>query len=283
MGSCTSTTSTGPEVTLPHENGTVTVNGLPMYYEIHGEGRPLVLLHGSLGTISTCFPVLLPALAATRRVIAVELQGHGHTPDIDRPLTYRAMAADVVGLLAELRFGPVDVVGYSMGGGVAIETAIRYPDVARRIVFAGGPAYRPDGFHPELTAAIASQGPDEAAAHELEHSVWHRAYAEVAPEPAAWPTLVAKVNALDRSFVGWAPSQLQSIASPVMLIAGDGDLVQPQHVVDMFQVLGGGRPGDLVAMPHARLAILPGTTHIGLLNRVDWLHSMILEFLDPSS
>jgi pimeloyl-ACP methyl ester carboxylesterase len=256
--------------------GYLPVNGLNMYYEIHGEGYPLVLLHGAMGTIVSCFADLLPALAATRQVIAVELQGHGHTADIDRPLSYQQMAEDTAALMRALDIETADFVGYSNGGAVALQMAMQHPEAVRRLVFAGGASYSPDGYYPEMLAAA------EPGADDLSDSVWHQEYVRVAPHPDAWPTLVAKLFELDRTFTGWPPEDVQAVKTPTLLIIGDSDIVRPEHTVNMFRLLGGGVIGDLVGLPASQLAVLPGTSHQGVLNRVDWLRSMILEFLDPS-
>jgi len=257
----------------PATSGYVPVNGLDMYYEIHGDGSPLALLHGAMGTIDSCFPKLLPALAATRQVIAVELQGHGHTADVDRPLSYRQLAADTVALLEALGIGLTDLVGYSLGGAVAMQLAMQHPGMARRVVFAGGTSYRRDGLYPEMLAET------EAAADDLTGSVWHQAYVRVAPDPGRWPDLVAKNGELDRTFAGWADEDMQAMTTPMLLIIGDSDIVRPEHTMKMFRLLGGGVIGDVAGLPASQLAVLPGTSHVGLLDRVDWLQSMILEFL----
>lgn len=263
-------------------SGTVSVNGLSMYYEIHGAGPPLILLHGAFGTIESCFEDLLPRLAETREVIAVELQAHGRTPDIDRRLTNEGLASDVKSLVDDLGLGPVDIVGYSLGGGVGVEMAIRYPDLVRRVVFFGGPSFDPDGLHAEMAETVSEEITADAVIDQLEGSVWHRAYLDVAPDPDGWRPMVERVNEFDRNFAGWPPDQLKSVTAPVLLVAGDADIVKPDHVVEMFKLFGGGQPGDLVPMPGAQLAILPGTNHIDVLDRVDWLHSMIIRFLDQS-
>jgi pimeloyl-ACP methyl ester carboxylesterase len=251
------------------------VPDVDLYYEVHGAGPPLVLLHGAMGTIESCFAELLPRLAADRQVIAVELQGHGHTPDNERPLTYEAMADDIAGLLGTLGIDRTDLVGYSMGGGVALQVAIRHPHHARRVVFFGGAAFSPEGVYPEANAGFDAGPPLE----ELEGSAWQAAYLAVAPDPAGWPALVTKVNELDRTFKGIPPADLAAVTAPTLLIIGDADIVRPEHTVEMFRLLGGGVPGDLVPLPPAQLAILPGTSHVGMLEHTDWLHSMISRFL----
>ena len=263
------------------------VNGLDLYYERHGAGgggggaagggRPVVLLHGAMGTIESCFAGLLPRLAAGREVVAVELQGHGHTADIDRHLTYEAFGEDVAALVRHLDLAPADIVGYSMGGAVGVQVAVRHPVLVRRLVAAGGTAYRPDGLHPEMVEAFAEGPPPDDA---LDGSPWQEAYARVAPDPGAWRALVAKVNDLDRTFTGWTPEEVAAIEAPTLIVVGDADIVRPEHAVEMFRLLGGGVVGDLHPLPPARLAILPGTTHVGMLEEVDWLASMITRFLD---
>jgi pimeloyl-ACP methyl ester carboxylesterase len=260
-------------------SGYVPVDGLDMYYEIHGAGPPLALLHGAMGTIDSCFANLLPALAATRQVVAVELQGHGHTADVGRPLSHRQMAADAAALLDALGIGIADLVGYSLGGAVALELAMQRPGLVRRLVYAGGTSYRPDGLYPEMLA-------EPEPADDLTGSVWHQAYLRVAPDPSKWPVLVAKNRELDRTFTGWPDEDIRAVTAPTLLIIGDSDIVRPEHTVQMFRLLGGGVLGDLAGLPASQLAILPGTSHVGLLDRVDWLQSMVLEFLgspDPRS
>lgn len=265
--------ATNPAHRAGATSGYMPVNGLDMYYEIHGDGSPLALFHGAMGTIDSCFAKLLPALAATRKVIAVELQGHGHTADVDRPLSYQQMAADAAALLETLGIETVDLVGYSLGGAVAMQLAMQHPGTARRVVYAGGTSYQRDGLYPEMLAE-----PDPAA-DDLTGSAWHQAYVRVAPDPSRWPVLVAKNSELDRTFAGWPDEDIQAMTTPMLLIIGDSDIVRPEHTMKMFRLLGGGVIGDLAGLPASQLAVLPGTSHVGLLDRVDWLQSMILEFL----
>lgn len=250
------------------------INGLSMYYEIHGTGRPLVLLHGALMTIEGSFGRILPALAATRQVIAVEQQAHGRTADIDRPLTYEGMAADTVELLRQIGVKEADVFGYSMGAAIAIEVAVRHPGLVRKLVLAS-PAYTREGMYPEVFEGIETLTPEAFAGTPFQEE-----YARTAPNPQDWPVLIEKVKQLDRDFQGWTAEDIRSIRAPVLVIIGDSDIVRPEHAVEIFQLLGGGVAGDLAGLPRSRLAVLPGTTHITLIDRTDWLLTMIGEYLD---
>jgi pimeloyl-ACP methyl ester carboxylesterase len=254
------------------------VNGLNMYYEIHGTGQPLVVLHGAYMTIETMGEIV-PSLAETRQVIAVELQGHGHTADIDRPLSYEQMADDVTALLPEIGIEKADVFGYSMGGGVALQIAVRHPEVVRKLVVASA-SYTSDGMYPELLAMIPTITPEAFAGSPIEE-----AYLRTAPNPEDFPNLVAKLKQLDMEPFAWPPEDIQGIAAPTLLIIGDSDAIRPEHAVEMFRLLGGGVMGDLAGLPKSQFAVLPGTTHFvpsgfAVLDRADWLLSMIGGFLD---
>jgi pimeloyl-ACP methyl ester carboxylesterase len=249
------------------------VNGLEMYYEIHGTGEPLVLLHGAYMTIDAMGEVV-PSLAKTRRVIAVELQGHGRTADIDRPLSYEQMADDTAALLRRIGIEEADIFGYSMGGGIALQVTIRHPEVVRKLVLASV-YYNNEGVYPEMLEAIETITPEAFAG-----TPWREEYDRIAPNPEDFPTLVAKLKELDLTFVGWPPEDIQAIEAPALVIIGDSDVVRPEHTVEMFRLMGGGVAGDLAGLPSSRLAVLPGTTHVGLVERSDLLVSMIGEFLD---
>jgi pimeloyl-ACP methyl ester carboxylesterase len=254
------------------------VNGLNMYYEIHGTGQPLVLLHGAYMTIDAVGEVV-PALAETRQVIAVELQGHGRTADMDRPLSYELMADDVAALLRHLVIEKADVFGYSMGGGVALQVAIRHPEVVRKLVAASA-SYTSEGMHPELLEMIPTLTPEVFAGSPIEE-----AYLRIAPNPEDFPTLVAKMKRLDMQPFAWPPEDIRGIVAPTLLIVGDSDAIRLEHAVEMFRLLGGGVMGDLAGLPKSQLAVLPGTTHFvppgsAVLDRADWLMSMIPPFLD---
>ncbi|MGH8245043.1 MAG: alpha/beta fold hydrolase [Gammaproteobacteria bacterium] len=251
------------------------VNGLQMYYEVHGQGRPLVLLHGALSAIGTSFGQLLPGLAKSRQVIAFDQQGHGRTADIDRPLTTAQMAEDTAALLDQLGIEQADFFGYSMGSGVALQIADKHPGLVRKLVLASA-TYNIEGFHPGLLEGIEELKPEH-----LVGSPFQEEYARIAPRPEDWPRLIAKVNQLNRNIPEWPAEAVQAIQAPTLLIIGDSDIVRPEHAVEMFRLLGGGVFGDAPAgLPNSQLAILPGTSHITLVYRADLLLAVIPPFLD---
>lgn len=217
------------------------VNGLNMYYEIHGTGRPLVLLHGALSSIETSFGKLLPFLAKTRQVIAIEQQAHGHTADIDRPLTIEQMADDTIALLRHLGIEKADILGYSLGAGIALQIAIQHPDMVRMLVVAAIP-YNCDGFRLGVFAGIRKMKPENMAG-----TPWNEEYVRIAPNPEDWPKLVEKVKQLELQ--GWPPKAIQSINAPTLVIIGDSDVVRPEHAVEMFRLLRDGVAGDLGGPP----------------------------------
>ncbi len=252
-----------------------TVNGLKMYYEIHGTGQPLVLLHGAFSAIGTSFGALLPDLAKTRQVIAFELQAHGRTADIDRPLSLEQMADDTAAALQQLGIKQADFFGYSMGAFVALHVAIRHPDVVRKLVLASV-AYNLSGVHPGLMEGMAEMKPEM-----MFGSPWHEEYMRIAPHPEDFAKLFAKKTQMDRGIQDLPAETIRAIKAPTLLIIGDSDLVRPEHAVEMFRLLGGGVFGDTPAgLPNSQLAILPGTSHVTVVQRADWLLSMITAFLD---
>lgn len=258
--------------------GYAPVNGVDLYYEVHGDGPPLVLLHGAYMTVDMLGP-LLPGLAATRRVIAPELQGHGHTADIDRPLTYEHMADDIAALFGHLGIEAADVVGYSMGGGVGLQLAIRHPAVVRKLVVVSA-SHALDGMHASALEMFPTITPELFAGTPMAE-----AYHRVAPNPDHFPVLVEKLTRLNTTLFAWPAADIRGIAAPTMIILGDSDGIRLEHAVELFQLLGGGVMGDLEGMPRPQLAVLPGTSHFvppgcGVLDRSDWLLAMIPPFLD---
>jgi pimeloyl-ACP methyl ester carboxylesterase len=262
---------------IPTQSGYAPVRGLELYYEIHGAAPlglpPLVLLHGAYMTIDLAFAKLLPTLAKTHQVIAVELQGHGRTADIDRPIRYELMAGDIIALLEHLGVDDADFFGYSMGGNVALQVAIQRPELVRKLVVASA-NYKSEGYYPEVLAMIETITPEVFAGSPVDTE-----YQRLAPNPQDFPTLVAKLKALDGEVLDWPAEDMQSIKAPTLIIAGDADVVRPEHAVEMYRLLGGGVPGDLAGLPNARLAVLPGTTHTGVMEQTDLLLALILPFL----
>ena len=256
------------------ETGYAPVNGLQMYYEVHGSGQPLLLLHGALSAIGTSFGKVLPSLAENRQVIAVELQAHGRTADVDRPLAIEQLADDAAALLEHLGIENADLFGYSLGAGVALQAALQRPDLVRKLVLASI-SYKRDGFHPGLMEGIDNLQPEDLAG-----SPFQEEYARIAPNPEDWPRLIAKVKRLDHDLKDWAAETVQSIEAPTLIIIGDSDIVRPEHAVEIFRLLGGGVAGDVAGMPRSQLAVLPGTSHITLAYRDEWLASMAGAFLD---
>lgn len=262
--------------------GYAPVNGLRMYYEIHGVqggGRtPVLLLHGAYMSTGAFGP-LLPGLAATRTVIVCDLQGHGRTTDADRPITYEGLADDAAALLAHLGIDQVDVVGFSIGGGAAFQLAIRHPPLVRALVPISASSSS-DGIQPELLELAPAITPEMFAGSPLEAD-----YRAIAPEPDRFPVLVDKLKTLDEAPYRWPDDDIRAITAPTLVVIGDADAVRVEHAVELFRLLGGGAMGDLAGLPAARLAILPGTAHFppeggGVLDRYEWLLAMIPPFLD---
>jgi len=255
------------------KTGYAPVNGLNMYYEIHGTGRPLIVLHGAFMSIAS-MGKLVPSLAESRQVIGIEAQGHGHTADIDRPLTYEQLADDVAAAMSYLNIEQADVFGYSLGGGTALQLAIRHPQVVRTLV-AASCTFNTGGLHPGSLPAFEAITPEV-----FEGTPWKAEYLRIAPNPDDFPALVNKMKHLDLSPQDWPAEAIKAIPSPTLIIAGDSDGVTPEHVVEMFRLRGGGVFGDMAGMPASQLAILPGTSHVGLIERADWILPMVSAFLD---
>lgn len=225
-----------------------------MYYEIHGTAAdgvpPLVLVHGGGATIYTTFGHVLPALAETRQVIAVETQGHGHTADVDRPLTFEQDADDVAALVRQLGFKQVDVFGFSNGGNVALQIGIRHRDIARKLVVASA-FVSSDGIYPEIRASFRRGSVDNTPA------ALRSAYESTAPDPARLPTLVSKLMSRLIGFQDWRPEDIRSITAPTLIMLADGDIASPEHAVQMMRLI-----------PCSQLAIFPGADHGAYLGEV---------------
>ena len=262
--------------TGPTETGYVPVNGLRMYYEIHGDGAgtPLLLLHGGLFNIDLQFGELLPGLSATRQVIAADFQGHGRTNDIDRPLTCAGLADDVVGLLKHLGIGQVDLFGFSVGGGVALHLAIKHPDLVRKLVVSSV-SFHPDGNRGENTEAVAELTVEMIAGTPMEQE-----YRAKSPHPDDLQGLLDKIALFDHGFPGWTDEEIRGIAAPTLITVGDCDMVRLDHVVRFLRLRGGDVNGDFAEVPASQLAVFPGTTHFFGLSRTNLVRDVVLTFLD---
>jgi len=257
----------------PGQTGYADVNGLKLYYEVYGKGAPIVLLHGSYMNIPTNWSKFIPLLARNRKVIVAEMQGHGRTRDTDRELSYEGMADDVSGLLKHLGVDSADVLGYSMGGGIAFQVAIRHPEQVRKLVILSG-TYAHDGWWPDVEAMYATINADM-----FKGSPIQKQYDSFGNDPALFPQYVKKVISIDLKPYDWSEAA-KKIKAPIFMVIGDADGVRYEHALELFRAKGGGKMGDLHGLPQSRLAILPGTMHIGMMHRADWLIPMINDFLD---
>jgi pimeloyl-ACP methyl ester carboxylesterase len=265
---------------MEQQRGYAAVNGIEIYYEIHGSGEPLVLLPGGFMTVEAMGEIV-PRLAATRRVIGVELQGHGHTADTERPLRFESMADDIAALIGYLGHERADIFGFSLGGGVALQTAIRHPEVVRKLVLVSC-TFKRDGWYPEALAGQASISVDTFAGTPI-----HEGYLKTSPRPEAWPTFVAKVRQLLSEEYDWTEG-VARLKMPTLIMVGDADGVRLEHAVELFGLLGGGKgDGDLSGLSAAELAVLPSTTHVGwappfhgMMSRTKLLLPIMTEFLE---
>jgi len=271
--------STAPKDTVvsqniqPAESGYANVNGLKMYYEVYGKGKPIVLLHGSYMNIPLNWSHIIPLFAKDRKVIVTEMQGHGRTRDIPREFSYEAMADDVSGLLKHLKIDSADILGYSMGGGVAFQVAVRHPQQVRRLVVLSG-TYTHDGWWPDVEAMYATFTADMFKGTPIQ-----KQYDSLGNDPAHFPEFVKKVISIDLKPYDWS-KDVKNIQAPIFMAIGDADGVRYEHALELFRGKGGGKMGDIYGVPKSRLAIIPGTTHIGMMQRTDWLIPMITDFLD---
>lgn len=256
----------------PAESGYADVNGLKMYYEVYGTGKPIVLLHGAFMTIPLNWSHIIPQLKE-RKVIVTELQGHGRTRDIERKISYEGMADDVSGLLKHLKIDSADVLGYSMGAGVAFQFAVRHPEQLRRLVILSG-TYAHNGWWPELEAAFGSFDADMFKGTPIQ-----KQYDSLGNDPAHFADFIKKVASADNDKYDWS-KEVKNIKAPIFMAIGDADGVRYEHALELHRAKGGGKMGDLVGLPQSRLAILPGTTHVGMIQHASWWIPMVVDFLD---
>jgi pimeloyl-ACP methyl ester carboxylesterase len=255
----------------------VQVNGIALSYQVFGSGSPLVLLHGGFGSVEMFGPNV-ELLAAGRRVIGVDLQSHGRSPAANRPMHFETMADDIAALITELELERASIMGFSLGGAVALRAAIQHPQLVARLVLVST-VFKRSGWHPEMTAGMDAMGPE--VAEPLKHSPMYETYVRVAPRKEDWPVLVTQLTTALKIDYDWS-AEVARLPMPVMIVVGDADGLPPSHAVDFFCLLGGGKRDanwDRSGMTHHRLAILPGLTHYDI-NVSPTLSQAVIPFLD---
>ena len=266
--------TTGLSAQQSPTTGYAPVNGLRMYYEVHGNGEPVVLLHGAFMTIPLNWTGWIDELSKTRKVIAVEMQGHGRTADIPREPTSENMADDVSALLEYLKIPRADVIGYSMGGRVAMDVAVRHPDQVRKVVVISSTFSR-DGMTQESRDAMSKLSPELFKGSPIETE-----YKRLSPTPDHFAKFVIRMAAVDATQKDLTADQIRSTTAPMFFIFGDADGMRLAHVAEMFRLKGGEVHGDLGPRSASRLAILPNTTHVTLMQRASIIIPMVNDFLD---
>lgn len=254
--------------------GYAPVNGLKMYYEIHGSGEPVVLLHGAFMTITNNWDGWISELSKTREVIAVEMQGHGRTADIPRDFTYENLADDMAALLDYLKIPRADLIGYSMGGSVAMECAIRHPDKVRKAVIISS-TFRSDGMVAGALESISKLTADDFKGSPIEIE-----YKKLSPTPNYFPKFVQRIIAMALKPYDFRADKLKATKAPMLFIFGDADGIRLAHISEMFRLKGGEVHGDMDPRSASRLAILPNTTHVTLMQRMSVIVPMVNDFLD---
>ncbi|PHN07044.1 alpha/beta fold hydrolase [Flavilitoribacter nigricans] len=257
----------------PTESGYAPVNGIEMYYEIYGEGMPIVLLHGAYYTIEMNWSSLIAELSKTRKVIALEMQGHGHTPYSDRQLTRATLARDVESLMDYLKIDSADVVGYSFGGSVAYQFAIQSPKRLRKLVIISA-VHKSSSWLPEVNEAFKGMKPEF-----FDNSPLHTAYDAVAPDKTKWTKFLEQMIASAITPYDLGDANIAKISAPVLMIAGDNDGIDKVELVKTYQLLKGNKTVDLGAIPESQLAIIPGQGHVSLMMQTQTLFGFINGFL----
>jgi pimeloyl-ACP methyl ester carboxylesterase len=257
----------------PAASGYAPVNGIKVYYEVYGEGRPLVLLHGAFMTIEMNWGQLIPELSKTRKVIAIEMQGHGHTPFSDRKLDLATMASDVEGVMNYLKVDSADVVGYSMGGTVAYQLIIQSPKRVGKLVIISS-TYKSSGWLPAVTNGFKNLKPEF-----LMNTPFKTAYDAVAPDKTKWTNYVEQMLVFVRTPFDMGDTNIAKITSPVLLISGDNDGLDKIELMKTYQLLGGGVSADLGPMPKSHLAVVPSQGHVSLMMQTKTILGCLDDFL----
>lgn len=268
-----STSSSNAQQGKPANSGYVPVNGIKTYYEVYGSGKPVILLHGAFMTIGTNWGQLIPELSKTRKVIAIELQGHGHTPFSDRKLSRATLASDVEGVMDYLKIDSADIVGYSFGGAVAYQFAIQSPKRLRKLVIISS-TYKSDGWMPEINNAFKSMKPELFA-----NSPMQVAYDAVTPDKTKWTKFLEQMIASAGEPYNMGENNIAKITAPVLLIAGDNDGLDKIELIKTYQLLGGAVCADFGAMPKSQLAIVPSQGHVSLMQQTQTIFGYLDSFL----
>jgi pimeloyl-ACP methyl ester carboxylesterase len=257
----------------PSNSGYAPVNGLKVYYEVYGEGKPIVLLHGAFMTIDMNWGQLIPELSKTRKVIAIELQGHGHTPFSDRKLSHVTLASDVAGVMDYLKVDSADVAGYSFGGAVAYQLAIQSPKRVTKLVIISA-TYKSSGWLPEITNAFKAMTPELFA-----NTPMKAAYDAIAPDKTKWTKFLEQMIAYAGTPFNFGDSNISKIAAPVLIIAGDNDGLDKIELIKTYKLLGGAVVGDFGVMPKSQLAIVPSQGHVSLMKQTTTILTYLNGFL----
>ena len=257
----------------PAASGYAPVNGIKVYYEVYGEGKPIILLHGAFMTIEGNWGQIIPELSKTRKVVAIEMQGHGHTPYSDRKLTHAALASDVEGVMDYLKIDSADVIGYSMGGSVAYKFAIQSPKRLKKLMIISS-TYKSSGWLPEITKAFKSFKPEIFA-----NSPMKTAYDAVAPDKTKWTKFIEQMIAFAPEPFDFGDANIAKISAPVLIIAGDNDGLDKVELAKTYKLLGGGVSADMGPMPKSQLAIVPSQSHVSLMMQTNTILGYLNGFL----
>ena len=259
--------------TKPSNSGYAPVNGIKAYYEVYGEGTPIVLLHGAFMTIDMNWGQLIPELSKTRKVIAIELQGHGHTQFSDRKLSYATLAKDVEGVMDYLKIDSADVTGYSMGGAVAYQFAVQSPKRLRKLVIISA-TYKSSGWLPEVTNAFKSFKPEF-----FSNTPMKTAYDAVAPDKTKWTSFLEQMFAFAQMPFDFGDANIAKISAPVLIISGDNDGLDKIELAKTYKLLGGGVSADMQPMPKSHVAIVPSQSHVSLMMQTSTILTYMSSFL----
>lgn len=263
----------GGQQLTPADSGYVPVNGINLYYEVYGKGKPIILLHGAFMNIQMNWGELIPALSKTNKVIAIELQGHGHTRFSERKMDLAILASDVEGVMKHLKVDKADIVGYSLGGSVAYQLTIQHPERVKKLVIISS-TYKSTGWAPEIANAFKNMKPEMFA-----NSPMKAAYDAIAPDKTKWPMFIEQMLGFIGQEFNMGDSNIAKITAPVLLISGDNDGLDKVELMKTYQLLGGGVSADMGPMPKSHLAVVPSQSHVSLMMQTKIILGYLDEFL----